>query len=56
MVVSAAVLTLRIVGGCHAYFGMYSEQDGDGVPTLNAEKQIMLTAEYITRWIMRGEK
>ena len=45
-----------IEGGCHAYFGMYGEQDGDGMPTLHAEEQIVLTADYITQWITEGEK
>ena len=31
---------IEIAGGCHAYFGMYGEQDGDGVPTLSAAEQI----------------
>lgn len=34
-------------GGCHAYFGMYGEQDGDGTPTLKNEEQITLTANKI---------
>ena len=34
-------------GGCHAYFGMYGAQSGDGVPTLTNEAQIALTAEAI---------
>ena len=36
-----------IEGGCHAYFGMYGEQDGDGTPTISHEKQIDLTANAI---------
>lgn len=36
-----------IDGGCHAYFGMYGAQDGDGTPTVTNEEQIYLTAEYI---------
>ena len=32
-------------GGCHAYFGMYGAQDGDGVPTITQEEQITMTAE-----------
>lgn len=36
-----------IGGGCHAYFGMYGRQDGDGEPRMNARKQILLTAEKI---------
>ena len=34
-------------GGCHAYFGMYGAQEGDGKPVLSNEEQIFLTAEYI---------
>jgi len=37
-----------IDGGCHAYFGMYGAQDGDGVPGITNEEQIWLTAEEIT--------
>jgi len=38
---------LVIDGGCHAYFGMYGAQDGDGVPRITCEEQIRLTAEAI---------
>ena len=34
-------------GGCHAYFGMYGPQDGDGIPSITAEDQILRTAGYI---------
>ena len=34
-----------IEGGCHAYFGMYGAQDGDGVPTISNVEQIQITAE-----------
>ena len=34
-------------GGCHAYFGMYGPQDGDGTPTISNEEQIYMTAEHI---------
>ena len=47
---------IEIEGGCHAYFGMYGEQDGDGVPTLNAEEQIRLSADYILEFILKGER
>jgi len=47
---------IEIEGGCHAYFGMYGKQDGDGVPTLSAEEQITLTAEYISEFILKGER
>lgn len=36
-----------IEGGCHAYFGMYGAQDGDGIPAITNEEQIYLTAENI---------
>ena len=36
-----------IDGGCHAYFGMYGLQKGDGIPMIENHKQILLTAEYI---------
>lgn len=32
-------------GGCHAYFGMYGAQKGDGTPTLTNEEQITATAD-----------
>ena len=43
---------MKIEGGCHAYFGMYGEQDGDGKPTITAEEQIRTTAEYINNFIL----
>lgn len=36
-----------IDGGCHAYFGMYGAQEGDGTPTITNEEQICLTVEQI---------
>ena len=40
-----------IEGGCHAGFGMYGEQEGDGVPAITSEEQICLTAETVTSFI-----
>lgn len=40
-----------IEGGCHAYFGMYGEQDGDGVPGISNREQILLTAQAICNLI-----
>lgn len=40
-----------IDGGCHAYFGMYGTQNGDGTPAISNEEQIMITAEEITKFI-----
>lgn len=36
-----------IEGGCHSYFGMYGEQEGDGKPAISNEEQILLTANHI---------
>lgn len=41
---------LVIPGGCHAYFGMYGNQDGDGVPTISNTEQIQITAHTIREW------
>ena len=41
-----------IEGGCHAYFGMYGAQDGDGTPSITNEEQILQTAEYIAQMIL----
>ena len=40
-----------IDGGCHAYFGMYGAQDGDGTPTISNHEQIGLTAKHISNAI-----
>ncbi|MBP3656616.1 MAG: alpha/beta fold hydrolase [Clostridia bacterium] len=42
---------LVIDGGCHAYFGMYGAQDGDGLPAITNEEQIRITAESIVRFM-----
>jgi len=36
-----------IEGGCHAYFGMYGTQAGDGTPSVSPEAQIIHTADAI---------
>ncbi len=46
---------IEIKGGCHAYFGMYGEQDGDGVANISAEEQIFITANSIYEIILRGK-
>lgn len=38
-------------GGCHAYFGAYGTQDGDGTPTVTAWEQIQWTVEEIRRML-----
>lgn len=36
-----------IPGGCHAYFGSYGAQAGDGIPAITAEQQQTITADAI---------
>lgn len=38
---------LVIEGGCHAYFGMYGAQAGDGIPSISNMDQILTTARAI---------
>lgn len=40
-----------IDGGCHAYFGMYGKQSGDGDPKITPKEQILITAEEIEKFI-----
>ncbi len=47
---------IEIEGGCHAYFGVYGAQKGDGAPTISAEDQIRQTAAYIAEFIREGER
>lgn len=42
-----------IQGGCHAYFGMYGKQDGDGTPTISNGLQIDITVTKIEEFIIR---
>lgn len=42
---------LAIGGGCHSYFGDYGEQNGDGEPWIDREKQMDLTVEAILKQI-----
>jgi hypothetical protein len=44
-----------IDGGCHAYFGMYGAQDGDGTPTVSNDAQIQTTADAIARLVGGNE-
>ena len=41
-----------IEGGCHAGFGMYGPQEGDGEPAISAEEQIQITADLIESFIL----
>ena len=38
-------------GGCHAQFGSYGPQDGDGVPTISGEEQVRQTVEAIAAFV-----
>lgn len=40
-------------GGCHAQFGSYGPQDGDGTPAISGEEQIRQTAEAIAAFAIR---
>lgn len=42
-----------IDGGCHAYFGMYGAQKGDGTPKISNEEQIKITADEIEKFIKK---
>ena len=41
-----------IDGGCHASFGRYGAQAGDGTPTISSDEQISRTAVEIVRIIL----
>ena len=40
-----------IDGGCHAYFGMYGAQEGDGIPAISNEEQIERTTREVVDFI-----
>ena len=42
---------LILDGGCHAQFGSYGPQEGDGVPTISGEEQVQQTAEAVAAFI-----
>ena len=43
-----------IDGGCHAQFGMYGAQYGDGTPAISNGEQIRITAKQILAWMNGG--
>ena len=49
-----ALTEIVLEGGCHAGFGMYGAQKGDGVPTVSTEEQIDRSADLIFSF-MQGE-
>jgi len=42
-----------IDGGCHAGFGCYGPQDGDGTPQISNQEQIKQTVDEIV-WMIEG--
>ena len=38
-------------GGCHAQFGSYGPQKGDGTPQISGKEQREITAGLIMKWI-----
>ncbi len=40
-----------IEGGCHAYFGDYGHQAGDGTPSISVEEQTRETVDSIVEFI-----
>lgn len=40
-----------IEGGCHAYFGTYGPQAGDGTPRISVYEQITITSDHIIDFI-----
>lgn len=47
-----ATQELQITGGCHAYFGAYGPQSGDGTPTITPAEQWSMTADAIVQMIL----
>lgn len=45
-----------IEGGCHAYFGMYGEQEGDKTALVSPEEQMEETARLAAEWMKKGKK
>jgi len=49
--INSSLTETVIDGGCHAYFGMYGSQDGDGMPSISNEEQINITVTEIIKFI-----
>ena len=49
--INSSLTETVIDGGCHAYFGMYGAQDGDGMPSISNEEQINITVTEIITFI-----
>lgn len=44
---------VEIIQGCHAYFGMYGAQEGDGTPSITNEEQIAQTVDAIMNMMQK---
>ena len=42
---------VELSGACHAYFGIYGAQKGDGNPKIQNDEQIFLSAKEISRFV-----
>ena len=51
----ADLTELILEGGCHAGFGLYGPQKGDGTPAISAEEQIRQTAQAIHAFMVKEE-
>ena len=45
-----------IDGGCHAAFGSYGAQEGDGTASITAEEQTEMTVQLLTAFFAQGEE
>lgn len=41
-----------IEGGCHAFFGSYGAQEGDGIPSITEQEQLQKAVDFITYFIV----
>jgi hypothetical protein len=48
----AGLTELPIEGGCHAWFGSYGPQNGDGAPSISADQQQTITAEAVSEFLI----
>ena len=53
---SAAFEEHIIEGGCHAGFGSYGPQHGDGEPTLTGDEQIAQTVRLLTAFFSGAQE
>lgn len=44
---------MKIEGGCHAYFGSYGKQSGDGEADITEEEQKKITTDMIAEYLLK---